>query len=277
MSESASHNLADEMEHDTLAPHSPLDGYYTDEYERRRLVCDFFDSSARSYEWISNFLSLGFGGWYRRDVLRRAGVIEGKRVLDVACGTGAVARNAKRLVGPSGRVIGIDASMGMLREQRRRASVSDGIARGLAEELPIVPCTFDFITMGYALRHVGDLNATFVEYFRILRPGGRLAILEFVRPDTPLTLVAAKLFLAKIVPLAAAIRSRRQRAREMMRYCWDTVERSIEPSAIIGAMSAAGFAQVTHAKEYGLFANYIGTKPVAEASTTRFASHASAR
>src|SRR5882724_8106151 len=101
-----------------LAPHAPLSDYYHGEEERRRLVREFFDEMAPSYEWIIRFMSFGSGDWYRRRVLKRAGLSQGMQVLDVACGTGAISRQAVRLAGGCSHVIGVDQSKAMLCENR---------------------------------------------------------------------------------------------------------------------------------------------------------------
>src|SRR5262249_28149959 len=149
-------------------PHPQLSEYYGDEAERRRLLDRLFDRSARDYDRIGRWMSFGSGESYRADCLRRAGLRPGMRVLDVATGTGPVARAAAQTVGVE-RVLALDPSMGMLLEARRAVGVAG--VRGLGEQLPWRDGSFDFLSMGYALRHVGDLRATFAEYHRVLRPG----------------------------------------------------------------------------------------------------------
>jgi demethylmenaquinone methyltransferase / 2-methoxy-6-polyprenyl-1,4-benzoquinol methylase len=248
-----------------LAPHSPLFEYYCGEEERRRLVREFFDETAPSYEWIIRFMSFGSGDWYRRKILTRSGLVAGMRVLDVACGTGAISRQAVRLAGRSGHVIGIDPSTGMLRENRKRVGKVNTripLVQGFAETLPFGDHSFDFLSMGYALRHVSDLNTTFAEYFRVLRPGGRLAILEFTRPTSRVGFSAIHLFLDKIVPFAALIRSGKYQAREFMRYCWDTVEQSIPHASILAAIERSGFKKARCEQQFGILGNYMASKGV---------------
>ncbi|HEU5319997.1 MAG TPA: class I SAM-dependent methyltransferase, partial [Methylomirabilota bacterium] len=143
-----------------------------EEAEQRRRLRGLFDAAASHYEWIDRVMSLGWGGWYRRDALQRVGLQAGMRVLDVAVGTGAVARHAARMGGAAGRVVGVDPSAGMLRQARRSLPIP--LVQGVAEELPFRAHVFDAVTVGYALRHVVDLRQTFVEYARVLKPGGTL-------------------------------------------------------------------------------------------------------
>src|SRR2546422_552069 len=139
-----------------LAPHRALTEFYRQPDKRAHFVSDLFDHSARDYNWISSALSLGSDRSYRRYALRRAGLRPGMRMLDVATGTGLVARAALDLgVSPSD-VTGLDPSPGMLAENQRRRP--NQLVQGFGETLPFQDAIFDFVTMGYALRHAEDLT-----------------------------------------------------------------------------------------------------------------------
>jgi demethylmenaquinone methyltransferase / 2-methoxy-6-polyprenyl-1,4-benzoquinol methylase len=245
-------------EADRLAPHPVLTAYYRSEGEQRRFLDDLFDTTAVSYERVASLMSLGSGAWHRRHALLRAGLVRGMRVLDVAVGTGAVAREALGIVGPTGRVVGVDPSAGMLHETRR--SLRLPVVQGLAEGLPFRDASFDFVSMGYALRHVADLRTTFREHYRVLRPGGRLLILEFTRPRRRLAFRLAQLYFGSIVPWAAVIGGRNRHARRLMRYCWDSVRRSVSPELICGAIADAAFEPPRAKADFGVFIEYIAVK-----------------
>ena len=168
----------------SLAPHPQLDEYYADERSRRRLLDRLFDHSAADYDRINRWMSFGSGEGYRKDALRRAGLRPGMRVLDVATGTGPVARAEVETVGANG-VVALDPSMGMLLQARGAVGVP--VVRALGEALPWRSGSFDFLSMGYALRHVADLEAAFAEYYRVLRPGGVVVLLEIARPTSRLS------------------------------------------------------------------------------------------
>lgn len=242
-----------------LPPHLPLDEYYSSEAERRRFLRSVFDRTARHYEGISSFLSLGTGERYRAFALRRHGVSAGQRVLDVATGTGLVARAAARLVGPSGRVVGLDPSSGMLGRFRGRPAAA--LAQGVAERLPFRDGAFDCLTMGYALRHIADLPSTFAEYRRVLRPGGKLILLDFVRPGNAVALGVTRAFMRMLVPTGALLFSGGREAELLMRYCWDTVERSVAPRTIADALERAGYAKLRVAVWAGVFVEYVADRP----------------
>ena len=158
-----------------LPGHAPLRKYYGVDENRRDYVSTIFDNTAHHYNTIEALLLNG-ALWYRKHCLQRAGLGPGMKVLDVAIGTGAVARGAVQLVGPTGSVIGVDPSKNMIAQARKH--FAGPISRGVAEHLPFRSAQFDFVTMGIALRHVSDLVATFAEFYRVLKPGGTIWILE---------------------------------------------------------------------------------------------------
>jgi demethylmenaquinone methyltransferase/2-methoxy-6-polyprenyl-1,4-benzoquinol methylase len=180
-------------------------------------------------------------------------------VLDVAIGTAAVARGAARIVGPEGRVFGVDPSIGMLGQARR---VFHGpLTRGVAESLPFASNHFDFVTMGIALRHVSDLVATFREYLRVLRPGGKLWILEGHVPRSALGHKLTRFVWARVIPGMTLLSTRSREAKELMDYYWDTVEQCVPPETILQAMREAGFeAPRFQVVVPGAFCEYTGSR-----------------
>lgn len=242
-----------------VAPHPPLSKYYQSESQHRRFLSKVFDETAGNYDWIDNMMSFGSGLWYRRDALRRAGLIAGMQHLDVAVGTGAIARSAVDIVGASGSVVGIDPSMGMLRQAVRNARIP--VIQGVAECLPFFDRSFDFISMGYALRHVTDLKTTFDEYVRVLKPGGTLLILEFAQPKSRLGFAVGRFYLNRVVPWLSQVGSGKKQARMLMEYCWDTVENFVPGNAILDALTASGFVHTTRRTWFGVFSEYIAQRP----------------
>jgi demethylmenaquinone methyltransferase/2-methoxy-6-polyprenyl-1,4-benzoquinol methylase len=247
-----------------LAPHAPLTAYYEDEAARHVFLRRIFDETAPDYDRIERVLALGSGPWYRRQALRRAGLAAGAEVLDVGIGTGLVAREALALVGPSGRVTGVDPSRGMMGEVHL-AGVE--LLEGRAESIPRPDASCDFLSMGYALRHVGDVAAAFAEFHRVLRPGGRLVLLEITRPASRLGLWAARTYLHGVVPLLARLVARRAPSPALWRYYWDTIEACIPPDSVMAALRAAGFADVRRHVELGVFSEYTAVK-AADATTS---------
>jgi demethylmenaquinone methyltransferase/2-methoxy-6-polyprenyl-1,4-benzoquinol methylase len=241
-----------------LQPHPALPDYYPDLAQRPAFVRGLFDRTARYYDYINRLLSLGSGSWYRRRALLRVGLRPGMTVLDVATGTGLVARQALVITGDRYGVIGLDLSAGMLAEVRRLLGIP--LMQGLMEQLPVADARFDLVSMGYALRHVADLNATFREFHRVLQPGGVLLILEITRPAHPLKRALLKLYLGRLVPLLGWLTTGQRDLQTLMRYYWDTIENCVPPETIIQAIRAAGFAEAGCDVEFDLFRAYFGRK-----------------
>ncbi len=240
-----------------LPPHHPLPAYYRDEPEHQQFLRRIFDDTAADYERIERVLAFGSGRWYRRRALQRAGIAMGDRVLDVGIGTGMVAREALPLIGAQGRLVGVDPSVGMMNEVMLP---SIELVRGQAESLPRPDASCDFLSMGYALRHISDVAAAFAEFHRVLRPGGRLLVLEITRPQGALANRLLKAYMRAVVPLVARVVARRQQTAELWRYYWDTIEACIPPEAVMGALREAGFAQVRRHLELGIFSEYTAIK-----------------
>lgn len=242
-----------------LTPHPLLSEYHQSEHQRRTNLNEQFDQVAPDYDWISQVLSFGSGNWYRKRALRQAGIGPGGRVLDVACGPGTLSICAQKLVGKTGNVIGLDPSLGMLKQSRENG-VTD-ILRGMAEHLPFPNDTFDFVLMGYALRHVSDLQHTFNEYWRVLKPGGRIVILEISRPNSPVSLQLSRLYLKWVIPGLSYFRTNNPHIRTLMRYFWDTIQFCVTPESILLALRNSGFIHCqSHTLVGGLIRDYTGQK-----------------
>jgi len=235
-------------------PHPLLTRYYSDEQERRRRVESWFDRSAAHYNFITQAMSFGTGHWHRRQALLRAGLVEGMSALDVACGTGVLAAHARDIVGARGFVCGLDPSARMLDEARGRGV--GALARGVAEALPLDSGRFDFVSMGYALRHVADLGATFSEYRRVLRPGGRLLVLEITPPASRIGFQLLKIYLSRVVPAFVRVGGGGTAGQELMAYFWDTIESCVPPAAILEAIRQAGFSGAQRRATLGVVSEY---------------------
>ena len=154
--------------------------------ERREAALQLFAPVAETYDRYARLLSLAQDGRWRSFLVSRIEAAPGDRVLDVACGTAAVALELVRRFGCS--VVGVDQSSAMLAEAQRRVASAGESARvelreACAEELPFEDGSFDGVTFTYLLRYVDDPAATLRELARVVRPGGRIASLEFFVPD----------------------------------------------------------------------------------------------
>ena len=241
-----------------LPPHAPLPQYYGSEEEHQRFVRGMFDATAADYDRIERLLAWGTGAWYRRQALLRAGLAPGMQVIDVGTGTGLLAREALTVCGEQGSLIGVDPSAGMMAQAHLpRAKLLEG----RAEALPCADASGDFVSMGYALRHLSDLDRALSEFFRVLRPGGRLLMLEITRPQVALARWALKGYMRTVVPVAARLLTRHADTATLWRYYWDTIEACIAPAVVLDAMRRAGFTAVERHLELGIFSEYTARKP----------------
>lgn len=242
----------------TLRPHEPLTEYYESQDKHREFVQQIFDSTAVDYDRIESILAFGTGPWYRRQALLRAQLRAGDNVLDVGTGTGLVAREALGIVGPTGSVVGVDPSPGMMGQAHLQGVE---LLRGFAEAIPRPDNGADFLSMGYALRHISDVRPAFREFFRTLKPGGRLLVLEITRPKTRWGMFLLKTYMRLLVPAIARIVSRGSDTSLLWRYYWDTIEACMAPEAVMAELQAAGFTDIKCHVELGMFSEFTATKP----------------
>lgn len=242
-----------------LTPHPPIEQYYSKEQDRRNFVSWLFDETASHYDWIIRAMSFGSGNWYRRKALGRAGLADGMEMLDIATGTGPVAKSAVEIVGSNGLVFGLDHSINMMHEAKKVVSIP--FIQADAGRLPFPDNSFDFMSMGYALRHVDDLVTTFDEYFRVLKPGGTVLIMELTQPKSAFFKKIVKFYLRKIVPTIARLGSGTKDAETLMTYFWDTIENCVPPATIQSVMEQCSFKEVNRHIELGIFSEYTGRKP----------------
>lgn len=232
--------------------------YYADPSRRLSFVRDLFNRTAQHYDPVNRLFSLGSGAWYRRTCLRWAGLRPGQHVVDVAVGTGLLAREAVSITGDRRSVIGVDVSEAMLAIARKNLGIP--LVQGTAEALPLAPGIAGFVTMGYALRHIADLEAAFREASRVLNSDGTIVLLEISAPRKKFNRAVASAYIGGIVPLLSLLTTRDPRARTLMRYHWETIVKCVPPEAVKRALRVSGFHNVSCWTEFDLFRCYIGHK-----------------
>jgi demethylmenaquinone methyltransferase/2-methoxy-6-polyprenyl-1,4-benzoquinol methylase len=116
------------------------------------------------------------------------------------------------------------------------------------------------VSLGYGLRHMADLHAFFLECRRVLKPGGRLLLLEITQPGSGPGRWLNRLYLRNVVPMAARMGTGAVAARRMMDYFWDTVENCVPPEVILEALAASGFAEATRKVTGGVLSEYRATR-----------------
>jgi demethylmenaquinone methyltransferase/2-methoxy-6-polyprenyl-1,4-benzoquinol methylase len=242
----------------TLAPHGALERFYDGGSDRARYVRDLFDRGASEYDWVSRMMSLGTDRNYRRQALQRAGISGASRVLDVATGTGLVARAIRECGVPEASIVGLDPSRGMLTENRRGGRLS--LVQAMGEKLPFRDGAFDFVVMGYALRHVEDLAVLFGEFHRVLRSGGRVLILEISRPRSRWGCALCAFYMRRLFPVLARLSGRSGVTAELVDYYWATIAGCVPPESIMAALAQAGLGQVRRATLGPLLSDYVAVR-----------------
>ncbi len=241
-----------------VAPVPTLSEYWSDPSDRQRAVNALFDGGAAHYDWICRAMSFGTGQLYRREALERAGVAAGMTVLDVGTGTGLLAREALGAVRAGGRVVGVDPSPNMM--AAGRSTVEMARVRAVGERLPFTERRFDFVTMGYALRHVPDLEQAFQEYRRVLKPGGRVLLLEITAPASRAGRAVTAFYFGKIVPMIARLGTGSADASRMMKFYWDTIVHCVPPAMVLAALQRSGFVDAKRTVMQGIFSEYTATR-----------------
>lgn len=241
-----------------MLPHPTLTARYATPEEKPAYVNNLFDRGARHYDAVVDWGFLRSGSSYRRWTLRQHGLVPGDRLLDVACGTGLVAVEAATILGPTAQITCLDPSAGMLAVAQTK--VAARFVNGRAEDLPFADDSFDYLTMGYALRHVTDLGKTFGEFHRVLQPGGRLLLLEVTKPTGRMAGFFFRLWFGRFYPFLTRLLTRSDDAHDMMLYYWETMDTCVPPSHVLAALQAAGFSAVRREVVLGLFSEYTAVK-----------------
>jgi demethylmenaquinone methyltransferase/2-methoxy-6-polyprenyl-1,4-benzoquinol methylase len=241
-----------------MVPHPPLTRHYADTDGKPAFVRELFDAGAVHYDAVVDWGFLRSGSRYRRWALRRLGLKPGNNLLDVACGTGLVAVEASAILGGAKDITCLDPSEGMLAVARSRLKASFVV--GCAEKMPFPDNSFDFVTMGYALRHVTSLEETFREFRRVLRPRGKLLVMEVTKPSGRMGAFFFRLYFGRIYPFLTQLFTRSRAARDMMVYFWETMDACVPPESVLEALRASGLAEVDRAKLLGFFSEYVAAK-----------------
>lgn len=228
--------------------------YYAGPEEKQRFLRELFDRTAPVYESIARWGWLGTGDIYRRNVLGRAGFQPHMRAIDVASGTGPMARALLHFADRAEQVVCVEPSAGMIAESRKRIPCVHHQAT--AESLPVRDESFDFLTMAYALRHVDDLDATFREFRRVLRPGGKALILDVTLPDSRAGRLLFTAYFKHLLPALTLLFSRDRAAYRLMKYYWETMEQMTGRDEVAAIMREAGFSSVEHRVYLGCFSEY---------------------
>ena len=195
-----------------------------------------FDRLAGRYDLLNTLLSGGSDGRWRRAAARATGLRPGGNALDVACGSGKL---SQELLKVAGQVVGLDFSTGMLEVAAARAP-GPRYVRGDALALPFADAEFDATTIAFGLRNLADPVRGLAEMRRVVRPGGRMVVLEFVKPRPTLAGRAYRFYLAQGLPRIGGLVSGQPRA---YRYLADTIDSYRSPDELLELARRAGWGE----------------------------------
>ncbi|MBU2864367.1 bifunctional demethylmenaquinone methyltransferase/2-methoxy-6-polyprenyl-1,4-benzoquinol methylase UbiE [Reinekea marina] len=231
--------------------------------EKQAMVADVFHSVAAKYDIMNDLMSFGVHRVWKKYTIEMSGVRVGNKVLDIAGGTGDLTKAFSKRVGPNGQVILADINESMLRVGRDKLADS-GVAGNLevvqanAEVLPFPNDFFDVVTIAFGLRNVTDKDKALAEMHRVLKPGGRLLVLEFSKPKNELLSKAYDLYSFKALPLMGKLVTQ---DADSYQYLAESIRKHPDQETLKGMMLNAGFARVSfHNLTGGIVAMHRGVK-----------------
>ncbi len=224
-------------------PEAPPAGTPTPGTPEADQVREMFDRVSGVYDLLNSAMSAGLHHRWRARAVDEAHVGPGSRVLDVATGTGDLALELARRVAPGGEVVGSDFSEKMLARARVKAAAAAVPLRfewGDALELPYADDSFDAATVGFAVRNYADLPRGLAELARVVRPGGRVVVLEFTTPLRPPLSIFYRVWFDRVVPLLGHLSS----DPAAYTYLPESVKRFPAPVAVAGELEGAGLRDI---------------------------------
>jgi demethylmenaquinone methyltransferase/2-methoxy-6-polyprenyl-1,4-benzoquinol methylase len=235
-----------------------------DKEEKAGLVADVFHSVASRYDLMNDLMSGGVHRIWKRFTIELSGVRKGNSVLDIAGGTGDLAARFAQLVGSEGRVVLADINDSMLQVGRDKL-LDQGIQGNIeyvqadAQHLPFPDNSFDCITIAFGLRNVTDMDLALRSMLRVLKPGGRLLVLEFSKPQNALLSKAYDNYSFHVLPVMGRLVANDS---DSYQYLAESIRKHPDQDTLRDMMEDAGFCQCEyHNMTGGIVALHRGLKP----------------
>jgi demethylmenaquinone methyltransferase/2-methoxy-6-polyprenyl-1,4-benzoquinol methylase len=231
--------------------------------EKADRVADVFDSVSRRYDLMNDLMTWGLHRRWKRRAVAMANVLPGQKALDLAGGTGDIAIRLAKRVGPTGEVVLSDINPSMLDQARRRLKGHKmkeriSIREADAEQLPFADASFDVVTIGFGLRNVTNQLRALSEMLRVLKPGGRLVILEFSRPVVWLVQPFYDLYSFTVIPALGWLVAYDATS---YRYLAESIRVHPDRETLLQMMRDAGFSTCRYTTMlFGIVAAHRGTK-----------------
>jgi len=227
--------------------------------EKKDFVKKMFDDISSSYDFLNHFLSLGIDIYWRKKFIRQLNIDKNSIILDVACGTGDISFEIEKKF--SANVTGIDISPKMIEIARKKAEKKNinkiDFIIGDAEDLPIKTNSIDNITISYGFRNISNYEKALAEFYRVLKPEGKLGILEFSTPNSKIIGFLFKIYFHHILPKIGGLFSR----SDAYRYLPESVDFFPTRSDICNKIKKAGFHNTSYKDlSFGISSIFIGNK-----------------
>lgn len=219
-----------------------------DKTQKVNMVKDVFQSVAAKYDIMNDLMSLGIHRLWKRYTIDCSGVRAGHKVLDLAGGTGDLTAKFSRIVGDKGHVILADINDAMLkvgRDKLRDMGIVGNVdyVQANAEELPFPDNTFDIITIAFGLRNVTDKDKALASMYRVLKPGGRLLVLEFSKPSNELLSKVYDTYSFHLLPKIGQLVANDANSYQ---YLAESIRMHPAQEVLKEMMEAVGFEQTTY-------------------------------
>lgn len=227
-----------------------------------------FDAVSGRYDLLNRILTLGLDRRWRRLAAQSTAVSPGAVVLDACCGTADLALAISDETGA--RVVGVDFSADMLKIAREKIAGAGkenviSFTEASVDDIPFGDDSFDAVTVGWGLRNTPDYQAVLKEFYRVVRPGGKMVCLESTEPETAILRIPYKFILSNVVPLVGRMLTKDHGA---YRYLSDSIQAFPPQAELVKMMEKAGWANVSYRNLLGgAVAIHVGQKPLSAAQS----------